>query len=437
MAVRQPHARCMTRDGIDLTPRLRGIAVGPVTRGRFITSSDEISHILRSSYYRAKRAFFQGGPVLLYVHVPFCRKKCLYCAFFSQVLDMGALEVYCDALIREMRLWSARLSRPAVSTVYFGGGTPTLLPAWALSRIMPELAKCFEIAPDAEFTFEANPDSAVDAGYMRDLRGYGVNRLSIGVQSLADADLAFLGRPHGAQDAVMAYALARRAGFANISLDFLWGLPGQRVSQWLEELKTAVKMRPEHLSCYGLTVEPDTPLEALVDEGGVEFPEESEQARMFMLGAEYLEAEGYLQYEISNFARMGYQSRHNSGYWEGRDYLGLGPSAVSTINGARHENPKDIKEYARMTREKTIGADARTLTREETISEMVMLGLRTSKGLSLSAYRQKSGRDFLKDNAALIQGLRQNELIRINRGFLRLTKNGMLVSNVILSRLQY
>lgn len=350
---------------------------------------------------------------------------------------MGALEIYCDALIREMRLWSGRLGRPAVSTVYFGGGTPTLLPSWALARIMPELAKQFDIAPDVEFTFEANPDSTVDAGYLRDLRSYGVNRLSIGVQSLSDADLTFLGRPHTAQQAVMAYGLARRAGFTNVSLDLLWGLPGQRVSQWLEELKTVVKMRPEHLSCYGLTVEPDTPLEELVGRGETSLPEEGEQARMFMLGAEYLEAEGYIQYEISNFARMGFLSRHNSGYWKGEDYLGLGPSAVSTLSGSRHENPRDVKTYANRTRDKSIGADAQELAPDETIKEMVMLGLRTSQGLSLADYRKTTGRDFLKDNAPLIQGLRQNGLIRINRGFLRLTKNGMLVSNVILARLQY
>lgn len=375
--------------------------------------------------------------MLLYVHVPFCRKKCVYCAFYSEILDMGALESYCDALVREMRLWSGRLHRPRVSTVYFGGGTPSLLPGWALSRIMPELTKCFDVASEAEFTFEANPDSTVDEGYLRDLHGFGVNRLSIGVQSLSDADLALLGRPHLAQAAVSAYALARRAKFTNISLDFLWGLPGQRISLWLEELKLAVKMQPEHLSCYGLTVEPGTPLEAMVESGETLLPEENEQARMFILGAEYLEAEGYMQYEISNFSRMGRQSRHNTGYWEGLDYLGLGPSAVSTLSGARHENPKDIKEYVMQAKKGTLGASAIALTDAELTREMVMLSLRTSQGLSLSAYRKRTGRDFLRENAPLIQGLRQNELIRISGGRLRLTKNGMLVSNVILSRFSF
>lgn len=375
--------------------------------------------------------------MLLYVHVPFCRSKCRYCAFYSEVMDMGALEVYTGALVKEMRLWSKRLSKPRVSTVYFGGGTPSLLPGWALSRIMPELTKCFVLEKTTEFTFEANPDSAVDEGYLGRLRDYGVNRLSIGVQSLSDANLAALGRPHEAGAALHAFALARRAKFANINLDFLWGLPGQRVSKWLEELKTAVKLRPEHLSCYGLTVEPDTPLEADVESGATELPEENEQGRMFILGAEYLEAEGYLQYEISNFARMGFQSRHNLGYWEGRDYLGLGPSAVSTLSGARHENPRNIKEYAKQAAAGTIGSGAAALTPEERARELVMLSLRTSRGLGLAEYRKRTGLDFLKENAALIQGLRQNELIRISRGRLRLTKNGMLVSNVILARLSF
>ncbi len=375
--------------------------------------------------------------MLLYIHVPFCRGKCRYCSFVSRPFDMGAVETYATTLVAEMRHWGRALDHPRLETVYFGGGTPSLLPPWALSRIMPELRRQFDLDPALEWTFEANPDSALDGRYLKSLLDYGVNRLSLGVQSLSDEALRFLGRPHDAAQAVAAYGLARQAGFANISLDFIWGLPGQREGQWLDTLKVAVNMRPEHLSCYGLTVEEGTPLAADVAAGGVALPPEGEQGRMYVRGAEYLEEQGYLQYEISNFARMGFCSRHNSGYWEGRDYLGLGPAAVSTLGGVRFENPPEIRDWAMRVRTGACGRGGETLTSEQKAREMVMLSLRTAKGLRLAAYRKATGRDFLKDNEALVTALRQNDLIRISAGHLRLTKNGFLVSNVILERLDY
>ncbi len=375
--------------------------------------------------------------MLLYIHVPFCRGKCRYCAFVSRPFDMAAVEAYATTLAAEMRFWGKKLDHPKVETVYFGGGTPSLLPPWALSRLMPELRRQFDLDAAVEWTFEANPDSALDSQYLESLLKYGVNRLSLGVQSLADDDLRFLGRPHDAGQAVAAYCLARQAGFANISLDFIWGLPGQRESQWLEQLKLAVRMRPEHLSCYGLTVEEGTPLAAEAAAGGLILPGESEQGRMYVHGAEYLEEQGYLQYEVSNFARMGFVSRHNSGYWEGRDYLGLGPAAVSTLRGVRFENPGEQADWAARVRRGTVGQGGEALTDGQKAREMVMLSLRTAKGLPLRAYRKATGRDFIKDNEALITALRQNGLIRLSSGHLRLTKNGFLVSNVILERLAY
>jgi oxygen-independent coproporphyrinogen-3 oxidase len=375
--------------------------------------------------------------MLLYIHVPFCRGKCRYCSFVSRPFYMGAVEAYAASLVAELAFWGKKLDRPKVETVYFGGGTPSLLPPWALARIMPELRRRFDLDEAVEWTFEANPDSALDGQYLKSLLKYGVNRLSLGVQSLSDDDLRFLGRPHDAAQAVAAYDLARRVGFANISLDFIWGLPGQREGQWLETLKAAVRLRPEHLSCYGLTVEEGTPLGDEAAAGGLRLPGENEQGRMYVRGAEFLEEQGYLQYEISNFARMGYVSRHNSGYWEGKDYLGLGPAAVSTLGGVRFENPREQADWARLVRSGKCGQGGEVLTPAQKVREMVMLSLRTAKGLNLRAYRQASGRDFVKENEALITALRQNELIRLSAGHLRLTKNGFLVSNVILERLSY
>ena len=375
--------------------------------------------------------------MLLYIHVPFCRSKCRYCAFVSRPLDMAEVEVYAAALPLEIRQFGKKLGRPKVETVYFGGGTPSLLPAWALSRIMPEIGKHFDLHPAVEWTFEANPDSALDVDYLRTLASYGVNRISLGVQSFSDAALQRLGRPHNAKTALAAVNAVRQAGFANLSLDLIWGLPNQREGAWQEDLKMAVRLRPEHLSCYGLTLEPGTPLAAEAEEGGLELPTESEQGRMYVHGAEFLEEQGYLQYEISSFARMGFQSRHNSGYWEGRDYLGLGPGAVSTLSGVRHENPGDVREWAALARTGRCGAGGVALTREERVREYVMLSLRTAKGLRLSIYRRLTGIDFLKENEGLLTALRQKELIRLSNGHLRLTKNGFLVSNLILERLRY
>lgn len=364
--------------------------------------------------------------MLLYVHTPFCRSKCRYCSFYSKVFDMGEVESFTASLAAEMRYWGERLGRPEVRTVYFGGGTPSLLPEWALGGIFPVLRECFRIREGAEFTFEANPDSAADAAYFRLLLDHGVNRLSLGVQSLDDDALRMLGRPHTAGAALASYGQARRAGFGNIGLDLLWGLPGQRPWTWLGTLREIVKLRPEHLSCYGLTLEPGTALEAAVSDGELALPPEKEQAAMFVQGAEMLEGEGYLQYEVSNFSRMGFQSRHNMGYWEGEDYLGLGPSAVSTLGGVRRENPRDLGVYGRQAKEGGFGAGGERLTEEERISEFVMLSLRTSRGLDLKAYRKMTGRNFLGENERLVQALRANELIRISGGRLRLDRKSVV-----------
>lgn len=373
----------------------------------------------------------------LYVHVPFCLGKCRYCGFFSVPMDMDLLEVHTTALIREIRHFGRRLGRPRVRTVFFGGGTPSVLPPWALSRLMPEVGRNFVLEDGAEWSFEVNPGTTVDQAYFRELAGYGVNRLSLGIQSFSESRLMALGRPHTAAQAAAAFLAARGAGFRNLGCDLMFGLPGQRLKLWLDDLKRVADLGPEHLSCYNLTLEEGTPLAADAAAGALALPSESEQARMFVRGAEFLEERGYLQYEISNFARLGFACRHNRAYWEGRDYLGLGAGAVSTLGGRRRENPRDIAAYARMCAGSGLDAGWKELSPGERIREMVMLSLRTTRGLSLAAYRKLSGRDFLKDNEAMIRALRQKELIRIVRGRLSLTKTGFLVENVILARLDY
>ncbi|WP_461210316.1 radical SAM family heme chaperone HemW [Desulfocurvus sp. DL9XJH121] len=373
--------------------------------------------------------------MLIYVHVPFCRSKCAYCAFHSVVPGAGDPARWAEAVRKEAEYWGRKLKRPKVTSVYFGGGTPSLVQQPLLATVFAALKRNFALSPDLECTLEANPDSMLDMNHLHGLLTMGVNRLSIGVQSLRDDYLGTMGRRHTADQARAAVRLARDVGFANISLDLIWGLPKQRLYTWMADLREAVRMRPEHLSCYGLTLEPGTPLERLARKVDLEIAPEDDLAKMYIHGAEYLESEGYLQYEISNFARMGFTSRHNQGYWDGKNYLGLGPAAVSTLTGRRWKNPEDLGEYARAVAQGELGADFESLDERTRLRELVMLSLRTSRGLRLAEYKKLAGRNFIEEFGPLVRALRQNELIRISGGYLRLSRTGMLVSDTILANL--
>jgi oxygen-independent coproporphyrinogen-3 oxidase len=270
--------------------------------------------------------------------------------------------------------------------------------------------------------------------YLKTLVALGMNRISLGVQTLNDDCLRTLGRRHTQKQALEAVHHVRQAGFNNLNLDFIWGLPGQTAQAWMEQLKLLVRLKPEHLSCYGLSIEPGTVFERIQAQNQLSLPPESEQAKMFVHGAEYLEAQGFLHYEISNFSRLGFACRHNQGYWDGIDYLGLGPAAVSTIKGRRWGNPKTLPLYALALDQGSLGDEAEELTPEIQIREKIMLALRTTRGLNVKKYQKWTGRDFIQTHAALIHTLRQNSLARLSRGYFRFTKNGLLVSNSILER---
>lgn len=381
--------------------------------------------------------------MLLYIHVPFCRKKCAYCAFYSLALPAGRpgadlMGSYLALLLTELRRRAEELKHPALESVYFGGGTPSLLPPAALKGILAEVRKHFSLAPDAEISAEANPDSALDQGWLFEARAAGVNRLSLGVQSFDDANLRMLGRLHEARAAEAAFMTARDAAFKNISLDFMWGLPGARRPQaqrdWLDDLRRAGDLRPDHLSAYCLTLEPQSPLALAVKQGALSMPDERASGAMYLAGAELLESLGLMQYEIANFARMGFQCRHSLGYWEGRDYLGLGPGAVSTLEGTRQSNPPDMDAW----REVLATGQGRTLeklTRADALKERLMLSLRTVAGLDLALWKRLSGRSFMADNAKIVALLQQKGLASPRRGRFKLTRNGMLVADAILARI--
>ncbi|MDL2216322.1 radical SAM family heme chaperone HemW [Desulfovibrio sp. OttesenSCG-928-M14] len=381
--------------------------------------------------------------MLLYIHVPFCRKKCAYCAFFSRPLPEGRagadlLRDYLTHLLVEMRRRAEELEHPSVASVYFGGGTPSLLPGRALKGILKEVGSLFDLQKNAEISAEANPDSALEAGWLFEAAEAGIQRLSLGFQSLDDQRLNLLGRSHDARAAEAAFWTARNAGFRNIGLDLMWGLPGKRraqsQSEWLKDLARACDLQPEHLSAYCLTLEENSPLALAVTEGELTLPKDRALAGMYMAGADFLESRGLMHYEVANFARMGFQCRHNLGYWEGVDYLGLGPGAVSTLKGQRESNPKDMPAW-RKAAAGLLARDCEILSAKDKLNERLMLGLRTSKGLDLALWRDLCGRSFLEDNGPLVGLLRQKGLASLRQGRLRLSRNGMLVADAIIAQL--
>lgn len=342
---------------------------------------------------------------------------------------------YLASLEAEIALHAKTMPGREVQSVFFGGGTPSLLDGNQFGRIMNCLKTSFQLSPKAEVTIEGNPESVQDRARLDAWLAAGANRLSIGLQSLDDAALRMLGRPHKAHDGLRAIELARAAGFGNISVDLMWGLPGQSVHQWLQTLKEVAALGPDHVSAYGLSLEPGTELERLCDKGSLILPPERDQSIMFMEGSATLEAAGYMHYEISNFARMGFQCRHNLGYWESMDYLGLGPSSTSTIGDRRWTNPANLASWADSVQKGGAGRNVEILTPRTRALELIMLRLRTARGMRLKAWQDFCGRDFLQDNKRLVQALHENGLIRIRKGYLSLTRGGMLVSNSIISNL--
>lgn len=385
--------------------------------------------------------------MLLYIHVPFCRKKCDYCAFFSLPLQEGKkgrsqVTGYLSSLLGELRFWGDRLCNSRgelrLESIFFGGGTPSLLPAKAVSGFLEQVRGIFTVPETAEITVEANPESALAEGWLFEARAAGVNRLSLGVQSFDDEQLTLLGRCHDSRTAEAAFHTARAAGFSNISLDFMWGLPGrdkrsQSQLEWLSQLRKAIELQPEHISAYGLTLEPGSPLESSYEAGTLTLPPEQVLSSMYLAGADFLESRGYMQYEISNFAKMGFACRHNLGYWEGEEYLGFGPGATSTLDGRRWTNSADIPAWQRDVGRKELGKNAEILDRPARLKELLMLRLRMNKGLSFKEWKQWSGRSFLKDHESLVALLQQNGLASTRQGRFRLTRTGMLVSDTILA----
>jgi len=369
----------------------------------------------------------------IYVHIPFCRSKCDYCDFYALAGRDDQMDQYLKALLAHIRETGPLSRGYQVDSIYFGGGTPSCFGEKRLRALLGEIEKRFDMAREQEVTLECNPDDADEKFFTR-MRRAGVNRISLGMQSASDRELACLHRRHTAAQTAGAVQAVRQAKYGNLSLDLIYGLPGQDMAGWQENVEQALALEPEHLSCYGLKVEPGTPLAHRVQRGE-QLPDDDAQAEMYLWMVERLEQAGYQQYEISNFARPGFQSRHNLKYWMGQPYTSFGPGAHSDFGGRRYSFVRDLDAYI----DGVLGGgriidESDFIPRQERSGEYLMLRLRTVRGIEEWEYR----REFLRNFDPLERKLERYEQegwARRQDGRWRLTPKGFLLSNQLISDL--
>ena len=357
----------------------------------------------------------------LYIHIPFCRSRCPYCDFAFVVRKTHLSARYARAVVREFH---ARIAEPVTfDTLYFGGGTPSAVPVETLRHILDAVSDRADVSPDAEITAEANPGDQAQFGALRSL---GINRLSLGVQALADRTLKALGRFHTAAEAIDAFRAARSAGFDNIGIDLIFGAPGQSLQEWHTILESAIALGPEHISVYGLTIEPGTNFGKRFDKGRLFVPLETEQADMYECAIDSLERAGFEHYEISNFARPGFASRHNLCYWQERPYFGLGLSAHSHLNGYRSWNVRDLMVYMERVETKGTAIESEEfIDADRQFLEHLMLGLRQRQGLEAMLFERD-----VRIQASL-QRLFDHALLERADNRIRLTRRGLLLADAV------
>ena len=373
-------------------------------------------------------------PLGIYIHVPFCRSKCQYCDFYSLTAkDDKLMDSYLEAILAHIRECGPLAPGYKVDTIYFGGGTPTFFGAEGMATILSMIRRSFDVDSNAEITFEANPDSVTDP-LLRRLKAEGFNRVSLGVQTDNDELLKKLGRPHDYAQAVNAISRIRHAGFKNLSVDLMYGLPGQTLTDWKDTLERVLPMMPEHVSCYALKVEEGTPLYQFKDVCNI--ADDDTQADMYLAAVEILRSKGYRQYEISNFARKGLYSRHNMKYWTGGEYLGFGPSASSDFAGKRYTMVRDLQGYINGIKGNGVVIEEMDeIPLRERAGEYLMLRLRTSTGITREEYEHKFLLPFDPIEDALERSRDMGYAARNTEGRWRLTPKGFLVSNSIISDL--
>lgn len=401
----------------------------------------------------------------LYLHIPFCERKCAYCDFLSAPADLPVRISYIKKLQEEIAYYGAQYGEYQVSSIFFGGGTPTILEGYQLAAILETVKEHFNITTDAEITVECNPGT-LTAGKAEKLVQAGFNRLSMGLQSADDRELQLLGRIHNFAQFLESYDLARKAGFRNINVDLMSALPGQTLKSWQDTLQKVTALRPEHISAYSLIIEEGTPFyerfaedERIREEGGHPrlLPEEDVERQMYELTETFLQIKGYERYEISNYAKPGYECRHNCGYWTRKDYLGLGLGASSLVEHQRFQNTSDLKTYLEqeyspqcegqhehiaetIQLQEEIGLTQtghhihiETLDKKSEMEEFMFLGLRLMVGISRQQFEKKFQVTLNSVYGEVVRKLKGEQLIEEVAGYVRLTEHGIDVSNYVLA----
>ena len=373
-------------------------------------------------------------PLGIYVHVPFCRSKCQYCDFYSiPSRDNELLEKYIDAICDHIRETGALAPGYKVDTIYFGGGTPSYLGADALATILTVIRRSFDVDVNAEITFEANPDSVSDT-LLKRMRSEGFNRISLGVQNDNDELLKKLGRPHDYAQVVNAVQRIRKAGYKNLSLDLMYGLPGQSLNAWKDTLERVMTLVPDHISCYALKIEEGTPLYQYREH--MDIPDEDTQADMYLSAVEILKGKGFRQYEISNFSKKGLYSRHNMKYWTGGEYLGFGPGASSDFAGKRFTIVRDLNQYCEGIKHNgEVLSEMEQIQTRERAGEYLMLRLRTTTGIAREEYERSFLLSFDPIEEYLEKARTYGHAVQNDEDRWRLTPKGFLISNSIISDL--
>ena len=370
----------------------------------------------------------------LYIHIPFCRQKCLYCDFPSWAGKEGQMQGYVDALTKEIRKRGTEYTDQQVVSVFFGGGTPTTLTIPMLKQLMQAVFESWNIAEDAEITTEANP-GMLDGEMAAALKKMGFNRLSMGVQAWQNRLLKELGRIHTIEVFRENFKAVREAGFTNINTDLMFALPNQTMEDWQETVKNIVAMNPEHISAYSLIIEEGTPFYDRYEKGELKPAEEELDREMYHWAVDYLAEHGYEQYEISNFAKKGRQSRHNRIYWQAEEYLGMGLGSHSYMNGERFHNIYDLQEYIRADGDVSLlKEDIERITEEDALAEFMFLGLRLAEGVSFAGFEERFGQGMKNIYGSQIEELVKDGLLEEDGIGIRLTKRGVDISNYVFEK---
>jgi oxygen-independent coproporphyrinogen-3 oxidase len=371
----------------------------------------------------------------IYIHIPFCKTKCIYCDFYS-IITLKFVDDYVDAVRKEVSIRKAELNDCEIKTIYIGGGTPSLLTISQIKSVVDCLKSEFDLSSLEEFTIEANPED-ISFSYVKDLIDLGVNRISIGIQSFDDGDLKLINRRHNSSKAIEAVNIIKQAGITNISIDLIYGLPGQTIGKWIENLKTAVSLDVKHISAYNLSYEEGTKLSNMRKNGLIKECTDEECVAMYKSTLSALSAAGFEQYEISNYAKPGYHSIHNSNYWNETPYLGLGASAHSLTENVRKHNIIDIRQYIAILKDGEVPYEIDLENWRDKYDDLIMISLRTAVGINVKSIKQRFGDAVYNSFCNKAKKYIAQGYIRINGDNYTLTDDGVMVSDMIIRDLMY